>query len=105
MSGELISLEEAKLHCKVDIDDDDSLIQIFIDVALESAANYLNRPVPWEEGSPAEPVFPASVKAACLLHIGDLYIHREAQVLNTVLHTNPAYYTLLTPYRLEMGIW
>lgn len=106
------TLEQAKLHLRVDFDDDDSLIAVLLQAAVESAANYLGRPIPWprldsngdpELGGDGQPVIdevPESVNAAIKLELGALYANREP---NAPVQS-PAFKALLLPYRIGMGV-
>lgn len=91
----MITLEDAKLHLRVDHDDENNLIDWMLDVAIEGAANYLNV----EVGDLDDPLLPAPVKAAVLLVVGDLYVNREA-VGTQPYSQNPTYERLLNPYRV-----
>jgi uncharacterized phage protein (predicted DNA packaging) len=93
----MIDLTEAKLHLRVDIDDDDTLIQSMIDAATAAAADYLGMDVEDFGGSPSVPM-PAPVRAAILLQVGDLYEFRERQ-LDRAMYRNNTYERLLNPYR------
>lgn len=90
----MLTLAEAKLHCRVDGNDEDSLIESLIDAATVSIADYLNTPTTAQFDSPA-------IKAAALLLVGDLYANREAQS-ERPLHKNPTFERLLAPYREQM---
>lgn len=106
------TLAEAKLHLRVDFDDDDTLISSLLLAAIESASNFLGRPIPWpqldEDGVPVvneagEPVIepvPESVSAAIKLELGALYANREPEAPVR----SPAFKALLTPYRIGMGV-
>ena len=83
------TLDETKLHLRVDGDAEDALIANLIDAAQAAVLDYLDRP--------SLPNSPA-VHAACLLLVGDLYANREAQV-ERQLHGNTLYDRLLAPYR------
>ena len=41
--NELIGLEEAKLHCRIDDDYEDRLIQAYIDAALEVCQKHIGK--------------------------------------------------------------
>ncbi|KAG1442295.1 hypothetical protein G6F57_018449 [Rhizopus arrhizus] len=83
------TLEQAKLHLRVDFDADDTLITSLLAAAVESASNYLGRPIPWprldgegepvldNEGEVIEEQVPESVNAAIKLELGALYANRE----------------------------
>jgi len=87
----MITLEQAKLHLRVDHDDEDAAITAMIDASTAAALDYLNL-----EEMP-DPM-PAPVSAAILLQVGDLYTHRERQA-ERPYHGNPTYERLLNPYR------
>lgn len=91
----MITLQDAKLHLRVDHNEEDALIGWMLDAAIEGAANYLNV----EVGDLDDPLLPAPVKAAVLLVVGDLYANREA-VGTQPYSQNPTYERLLNPYRV-----
>lgn len=92
----IVTLDEAKLHLRVDGSDEDALIQLYIDAASSAAASYLNRDVP-DAADPA-------IKAAVLLSIGGLYDQREDIVIGSSLDLNPTVRNLLNPHRVAMGV-
>ncbi len=90
----MVTLEQAKLHLRVDHYDEDTLILSQIDAATQSVANYLDMDVDDMELLP----MPAPVEAAILLRVGDLYENREG-LSNRPVITNPTMERLLWPYR------
>ena len=90
----MITVEQAKLHLRVDGDDDDLAIQFMIDASTAAAANYLNMTV---EDMLVDT--PAPIEAAILLQVGDLYANREAQG-HSEYFSNKTYHLLLNPYRV-----
>tara|TARA_R100001143_G_C3357653_1_gene133510 strand:+ start:1131 stop:1406 length:276 start_codon:yes stop_codon:yes gene_type:complete len=88
----VITLEQAKLHLRVDHDDEDAAITAMIDAATAAALDYLNMD---ELPNPV----PAPVQAAILLQVGDLYANRERQG-ERPLYANTTYERLLNPYRV-----
>ena len=89
----LLTLDEAKLHCRIDHNDEDSLLGALIATATTAVADYLN------VTTVAEPV-PAPVKSAALLLVGALYENRESQG-ERQFYKNPAFEALLNPYRVH----
>lgn len=85
-----VTLEEAKLHMRVDHDEEDSYILGLIAAAETHVGNFLGDGLP-------DPM-PAPIKAAVLLLVGDLYENRERQGDRT-LTEGTAYSMLLAPYR------
>lgn len=102
----VLTLTEIKQHLRLDEAEtaEDALLASLGEAAQDYAAQYLNRSIPWTDdaGDPA-PV-PASVRAALLLIVGDLYEHREGQFLGATQATNPAVENLLHFYRVGMGV-
>jgi hypothetical protein len=90
----MVTLNETKLHIRVDGNEEDELIQSYILAATAAAADYLN-----VEAIP-EPI-PAPVRAAVLLQVGALYANREAlSSSRSGFAANPLYGRLLDPYRV-----
>jgi uncharacterized phage protein (predicted DNA packaging) len=90
MEQRMITLQEAKTHCRIDGDDDDAELTAFIAAAGAHVENYLG--VTYTDQAPAP------VKAACALLVSDLYEHRESQV-ERPLTPNRTFCALLDPYR------
>lgn len=91
-TGPLLSLDEAKLHLRIDDDDSDTLIEAYADAAVLSVLNHCDlKLVP--QG--AEPAF----KAAALLMLGDLYANRETVVVGQSFAVSPTIGALLGPYQ------
>ncbi|MGB7479861.1 MAG: head-tail connector protein [Burkholderiaceae bacterium] len=89
----MITLQEAKTHCRIDGDDSDAELATMIDTASAHISNYLEVEPPYTVATA-----PAPVKSAALLWVAELYEHREAQS-ETVLYSNRTFLALLNPYR------
>ena len=105
----IVTLAQAKLHLKVDDTEEDTLIQIYLDAAERSIANYLNRELyETDAGSDLTGlVIDSAVQGAILLQVGHLYANREAvsqQPGNYMLELPLGLKWLVDPYRIEMGI-
>lgn len=92
----MMTLEDVKLHLRVDHDDEDDTISLYLDAAINGVANYLNADY---DDLATDPDAPAPIKAAVLLAVGDLYANREGQA-DRQLFSNPTYERLLAPYRV-----
>ena len=89
----LLTLDEAKLHCRIDHNDEDSLLGALIATATTAVADYLN--VTSVDSTAAAPV-----KSAALLLVGTLYEQRESQG-DRQFYKNPTFEALLNPYRVH----
>ena len=89
----LLTLADVKLHCRIDHDDEDSLLGALIATATTAVADYLN--VTSVDSTAAAPV-----KSAALLLVGSLYEQRESQG-ERQFYKNPAFEALLNPYRVH----
>lgn len=89
----LLTLDEAKLHCRIDHNDEDALLGALIATATTAVADYLN--VTTVDSTAAAPV-----KSAALLLVGTLYEQRESQG-DRQFYKNPTFENLLNPYRVH----
>ncbi len=89
----LLTLDEAKLHCRIDHADEDALLGALIATATAAVADYMNM-----DADDVDDAAPAPVKSAALLLVGDLYANREAQG-DRQFYKNPTFENLLNPYR------
>lgn len=65
-----ITLAEAKLHCRIDGNDEDTLIQAYIDAALEVCQKHIGKRFDNDlELTPA-------IKIGCLMYVSQLYEYR-----------------------------
>jgi len=85
-----VELEDAKNHLRVVHNEEDMLIETYLNAALGHVAIYLGDDLP-------DPM-PEPVAAAVLLLTADLYMNRERQA-DRALYENTAYSLLLNPYR------
>jgi uncharacterized phage protein (predicted DNA packaging) len=107
----LVTLAEAKLHCRVDTSDEDSLLQGYIDAAVLAVENILDRRVYADavaQGADTSGiVINAAIRSAILLLVGHYYAHREAVIggqPQSVAETPLAVRFLLSPYRRTWGL-
>ncbi len=83
----MIDLAKAKLHCRVDHDDEDTLIEAYIDAANEQIQAHLDRKViatEVERVNENDLVDNKALDAARLLFVAHLYANREATTQATV---------------------
>lgn len=90
----MLTLEETKLHLRVDHNHEDALIADLMDAATTATANYLNL-----DKAQLTTTVISPVRAAALLMVAGLYENREDQS-DRQLYRNDTYYRLLAPYRV-----
>lgn len=99
----MISLEEAKLHLRVDSSAEDALITLYIGAARTLIEQHIQRKLVildrFSTLAENEVEIDDAIKAAALLLIGNLYENREATTEK--LNELPlGYWSLIQPYRL-----
>ena len=100
----VLTLTEIKAHLRIDDAVQDAQLQSLSEAAEDYAAQYLGRTLPWQDSQGADVPVPASIRAALLLIIGDLYENREGQIVGTITADNPTVERLLHFYRVGLGI-
>ena len=97
-----VTLEDAKLHLRVDHSADDALIEALCLSATQMAEHELQRGLITREGTVgygAEPSdVPAAIRHCILIQVGHYYEHREATVECAVTPL-PGLHALLDPFR------
>lgn len=112
----LVTLEQARLHLRVDETDEDTLITLWISAAELSAQSFLGRNVYADQteldaavnaGTAGDDpmVINDLIRAAILLMVGHLYANREDVAAGVTFSRLPvgAEY-LLMPNRVQMGV-
>lgn len=72
--ADLITLAEAKLHCRIDDDYEDTLIQAYIAASLEVCQKHIGKRF---DSEPPELAFNAAIKVGCMMYISQLYEYRS----------------------------
>lgn len=70
---ELITLAEAKMHCRIDDDYEDALIQAYIAAALEVCQQHIGKRFDTE---PPQIDFNPALKVGCMMYVSQLYEYR-----------------------------
>lgn len=77
----LISLDEIKLHLRIDGDDEDSLLEHYLNASIQDVELRTHRPLVSDTDPDAictqESDVPSIIKEYILLSIGDMYKNRE----------------------------
>lgn len=93
----IVTLEQAKYQCKIDHDEENDLLILYIMAAQEHGQNYLDRKIYTdsnfddERGIKVTPI----MQQAVLLAVGFFYENRSITV-----NLPNAFYELLQPYRI-----
>lgn len=102
----LVSLDDAVRHCHAIPGQDDDLIQIYLNAAIQAAKDYLDRPIyaTQQDMEDAQDtigvVMNDAIRAAILLRCGSLYANREDVVVGVSAVALPmASIDLLRPHR------
>lgn len=88
-----VSLEKFKKHLRVDYDDEDEIIQAYLDASRAWALTYVRRTI-----VPTGAEF--EFDAAIMLHAASMYENRESDITGTIHTEIPTATRLINPYRL-----
>ncbi|MCF5056086.1 phage gp6-like head-tail connector protein [Pseudomonas proteolytica] len=111
----VISTDEAMRHLRAE-DDDRADVELYLAAAEDSAAQFMNRrffadqtalDAAITDGAAGDrPILiNPTIRAACLLIVGNLYGNREDVVVGTISSELPGgSRSLLTPYRIGWGV-
>lgn len=97
----MITLEQVKFQCRIEHDEEDDILMLYIDSAQDFCQNYINRQLYVEniaDGDTTGLVITPIIKQAMLLLVAHWYVQRELTP-----NVPQAVYELLRPYRL-MGV-
>lgn len=100
----VLTLDEIKAHLRLDGNEEDAQLTLLSDAAEDYATQYLGRSLPWLDDKGAPVPVPASVRAALLLVIGDLYENREGAFVGVSRVDNPTVERLLHFHRVGLGV-
>lgn len=88
-----VTLEKFKKHIRVDYDDEDEIIQAYLDASKSWALHYVRR-----ETVPVGAEF--EFDAAIMLHAASMYENRESDITGTIHTEIPTARRLIDPFRL-----
>ena len=96
----LVTLSEVKLHCRIDNDEEDSLLNSYIAAADLYITNYCGQN--FEELGTGVPM---TIKCAALMVVAGLYENREMVSEGRYsFHLNPILESCLEQYRVNRGV-
>lgn len=112
---ELVTVEEARAQLRIDADLPEENLELYITAASEQCVEFLGRPlyltqeeldtaresVSDQECDANAMVVNGSIKAACLLIVGDLYRFRETRDQSPI---NQSAQNLLWKFRVGLGV-
>lgn len=101
----VLTLDEIKAHLRLDGNEEDALLLAISEAAQDYATQYLGRSaIPWNDDAGNPVPVPASVRAAILLVVGDLYENREDNVIGTIVGRIGTIERLLHFHRVGLGV-
>ncbi|MFK9072154.1 MULTISPECIES: head-tail connector protein [Proteus] len=93
-----ITLEEVKLHCRIDNDYDDEILIVYAEAALEVCQQHIGKR--FEDGLSFTP----AIKVGCLMYISLLYENREMIGSDGLKEVPLTIHSLWSTYR-DVGVY
>ena len=97
--AETIELAEVKLHCRIDGDDEDLLIQAYIDAALEVCQKHIGKR--FDNGLEFTP----AIKVGCMMFVSHLYENRELVNIGNITTEIPLTISALWSVYRDVGVY
>jgi len=100
----LPTLADLKVHLRIRHDADDADLQDKLDAAIDYAAQFIDRPIPWQDEAGADVEVPKSVGLAIKIIAAEYYANREESVVGTIYTKIPKAENMLHFYRVGLGV-
>ncbi len=98
------TVADLKTHLRIRHGLDDVDLQMKLDAAIDTASQFINRPIPWVDEQGVEVAVPNSVRLAILIIAAELYANREESVVGVTYSKIPKAENMLHFYRVGLGI-
>lgn len=100
----LPTLAEFKAHLRIRHDAEDADLQDKLDAAADYAAQYLGRPIPWQDADGVDVEVPKSVGLAIKIIAAEYYANREESMVGVTYTKLNKAENMLHFYRVGLGI-
>lgn len=100
----LPTLADLKAHLRVRNDAEDADLQDKLDAAIDYAAQFIGRPIPWQDTSGADVEVPKSVGLAVKIIAAEYYANREESLVGVSYTKIPKAENMLHFYRVGFGV-
>lgn len=106
-----VTLERAKQHCNVEIDDDNDKLALYIDAAEAHVQKFLGQDLSnylvdntGDSVPDLDRRLNPAVEAGILMYVADLYENRQVTVTGTIVAENPMASNILHFWRVNLGV-
>ena len=100
----LPTVADLKAHLRIRHDAEDVDLQDKLEAAIDYAAQFIGRPIPWTDEMGAAVEVPKSVGLAIKIIAAEYYANREESVVGTIYTKIPKAENMLHFYRVGLGI-
>lgn len=98
----IVSVADLKAHANITVEDDDALLQSYIDAAEEWVGKFTGKALASYAADNPSASVPEPLKHAVKMLAAHLYANREATIVGqtlTITDVSPGIYDLMNPYR------
>lgn len=100
----LPTLTDLKAHLRIRHDAEDADLEDKLAAAIDYAAQFIGRPIPWKDEEGADVDVPKSVSLAIKIIAAEYYANREESVVGTIYTKIPKAENMLHFYRVGLGV-